>query len=92
MNVVIVDYDPQWARDFELLRARIWPAISDFAVSIAHVGSTSVPGLAAKPILDLDIIVTSQDGELLAIERLAAIGHSHCGNLGIEGREAFGAL
>lgn len=74
MNVVIVDYDPQWARDFEALRARIWPAIEDFAISIEHVGSTSVPGLAAKPVLDIDVIVGSPEGVLLAIERLASIG------------------
>ena len=61
MNVVIVDYDPQWPRDFESLRARIWPAVSDVAAAIEHVGSTSVPGLAAgNPVLDIDIVVESQ--------------------------------
>lgn len=86
MKVQIVDYDPQWALDFEALRARIWPVVSDIAVSIEHVGSTSVPGLAAKPVLDIDIIV----GDVArTIERLASIGYTHRGNLGIEGREAF---
>lgn len=91
MNVVIEPYDPRWARDFELLRERIWPAIEDFAIAIEHVGSTSVPGLAAKPILDIDVVVASQEAVQLAIERLAAIDYSHRGNLGIEGREAFRA-
>jgi GrpB-like predicted nucleotidyltransferase (UPF0157 family) len=91
MNVVIVDYDPRWAPDFEALRARIWPAIEDFAVGIEHVGSTSVPGLAAKPALDIDVIVASHEGVLDAVERLRVIGYDHRGNLGIEGREAFRA-
>jgi GrpB-like predicted nucleotidyltransferase (UPF0157 family) len=92
MNVVIVDYDPRWAHAFEALRARIWPAVEDCAVSIEHVGSTSVPGLAAKPILDIDVVVASQEAMFLAINRLATIGYTHRGNLGIEGREAFSAV
>jgi GrpB-like predicted nucleotidyltransferase (UPF0157 family) len=91
MKVVLVDYDPQWARDFDALRAKLWPPMKDFAVSIEHVGSTSVPGLTAKPILDIDIIAASHEGVLLAIERLAAMGYTHRGNLGIDGREAFRA-
>jgi GrpB-like predicted nucleotidyltransferase (UPF0157 family) len=91
MKVLVVDYDPRWARDFEMLRARIWPVIEDFAISIEHVGSTSVLGLAAKPILDIDVIVDSEHGARLAIERLANLGYTHRGNLGIEGREAFRA-
>ncbi len=91
MNVVIKDYDPRWARDFEALRSRIWPLVEDFAVAMEHVGSTSVPGLPAKPILDIDLIVHPHEGVLLAIERLATIGYTHRGNLGIEGREAFRA-
>lgn len=89
MKVVVVDYNPQWARDFESLRAWIWPAVADFAVSIEHIGSTSVPGLAAKPVLDIDIVVRSQEGVLMAIERLPALGYSYRGNLGIEGRDAI---
>ena len=88
MKVVVVDYDPAWVRDFEALRARIWPAVGEFALAMEHVGSTSVPGLAAKPVLDIDIVVNSAQ-DMLAIERLAAIGYTHRGNLGIEGREAF---
>jgi len=91
MTVVVRDYDPQWVRDFEKLRERIWPVIEDFAVAIEHVGSTSVPGLAAKPIIDLDVIVRSDEGVLLAIERLTAIDYAYRGNLGIAGREAFRA-
>lgn len=89
MNVEVVNYDPAWPIAFSMLRARLWRAVEDFAIAIEHVGSTSVPGLAAKPILDIDVIVNSEQGVLLAIERLTSIDYTYCGNMGIEGREAF---
>ena len=88
-TVVVDDYDPAWPRDFELLRQRIWPVVGDFALGIEHVGSTSVPGLAAKPIIDMTIVVASRDQVPIAIERLASLGYVHQGNLGIDDREAF---
>src|ERR1035437_7032771 len=91
MNVVIVDYEPRWAPDFERLQARILSAVRDTAISIEHVGSTSVPRLAAKPILDIDVIAGTDEGVQLAIERLAGIGYIHRGNLGVDGREALRA-
>ena len=84
-----MDYDPAWVEMFEELNARIWPLVGDFALGIEHVGSTSVPGLAAKPIIDLDIVIPSSADVPLAVERLAQLGYEHRGNLGIEGREAF---
>src|ERR1700679_2933715 len=80
MKVVVVEHDPQWARDFEALRGRIWPVVEDFAVGMEHVGSTSVPGLAAKPILDIDVILGSEKDLPMAIERLASIDYTHRGN------------
>ena len=56
-RTVVVDYDEEWPRRFEKLRARIWPVVSDVAIRIEHVGSTSVPGLAAKPIIDMTVVV-----------------------------------
>ena len=89
-RVVVQDYDPAWPKVFESLRARIWPLVSDIAIAIEHVGSTSVPGLAAKPIIDIDIVVAPPRVDP-AIERLATVGYEHRGDLGIRGREAFAA-
>lgn len=58
-------------------------------MSIEHVGSTSVPGLAAKPIIDLDVVIESNAQLPEAIESLAQLGYVHEGDLGIAGREAF---
>lgn len=88
-TITVVDYDPSWPAAFEHLRASIWPVLGDLAVTIEHVGSTSVPGLAAKPVIDLDVVLRSADDVPIAVERLATLGYLHLGELGIEGREAF---
>jgi GrpB-like predicted nucleotidyltransferase (UPF0157 family) len=88
-TIIVVDYDPAWPEVFQQLLSKVWPLVSDFALSVEHVGSTAVPGLSAKPIIDLSIVVSSEAEIRLAIERLATIGYLHRGNLGIEGREAF---
>ena len=88
-TVIVEDYDPAWARDFEMLRQRIWPEVADVALRIEHVGSTSVPGLAAKPIIDMSIVVASRNDVPKTIERLAPLGYVHRGTLGIDDREAF---
>ena len=87
--VVVVEYDARWPAQFEELRARVWPAVADFAATVEHVGSTSVPGLAAKPIIDMTVVVARHSDVARTIERLATIGYRHIGDLGIEGREAF---
>jgi GrpB-like predicted nucleotidyltransferase (UPF0157 family) len=87
--VIVVAYDPSWPALFERIRASVWPAVHDLATGIEHVGSTSVPGLAAKPIVDLDIVVRSAGHVPTAIASLAALGYQHLGDLGIAGREAF---
>jgi GrpB-like predicted nucleotidyltransferase (UPF0157 family) len=87
--VVVIDYDPEWPARFEALRDRIWPSLEDVALRIEHVGSTSVPGLAAKPIIDMTIVVAHKPDTATAIERLASLGYRHLGTMGIEDREAF---
>ena len=57
-TIVVVDYDPAWPAIFDALRARVWPVISDLALAVEHMGSTSVPGLAAKPIIDMTVVLT----------------------------------
>jgi GrpB-like predicted nucleotidyltransferase (UPF0157 family) len=89
--IAIVDYDPTWPATFERLRDRAWRAVGDVARSIEHVGSTSVPGLAAKPIIDMDVVVSSPEASRAVIARLSTLGYEHIGDLGIPDREAFRA-
>jgi GrpB-like predicted nucleotidyltransferase (UPF0157 family) len=88
-RIEVVDYDPSWPNTFESLCARLWPALADVALSIEHVGSTSVPGLAAKPIIDISSMVPENPDVPIGISRLATLGYIHRGDLGIKGREAF---
>ena len=90
MNPIIIqDYDPGWPELFETLRLRIASALDGIVDAIEHVGSTVVPGLAAKPIIDMDALLASGSDLPLAVARLASIGYAHEGDLGIPGREAF---
>jgi len=88
-EIVVSDYDPEWPNWFERIRLHVWPAVEDIALRIDHVGSTSVPGLAAKPIIDMDIVVGPEDKVRPVTERLAATGYRWAGDLGVVGREAF---
>ena len=90
-SVVVIDYNPEWPAQFERLRRQLMLAMQGIEISIEHVGSTSVSGLAAKPILDIDIVAQSRLQVADAIARLEAIGYKHRGNLGIEDRDAFWA-
>lgn len=62
-EVVIADYDPRWPQRFALERERIERALGAVALRIEHIGSTSVPGLAAKPIVDVLVAVDGADAE-----------------------------
>ncbi|TWH00678.1 GrpB-like predicted nucleotidyltransferase (UPF0157 family) [Nocardioides sp. J9] len=91
MRVTVVPYDPTWPERFEVVRAALVEALADVPhLGIEHVGSTSVPGLAAKPVIDVDVVVAA--GHLdAAIEAMAVAGYEHLGDLGVEGRHAFRA-
>ncbi|GHJ41985.1 GrpB family protein [Streptomyces sp. TS71-3] len=71
--VALLDYQPQWALDFEQLATTLRDALGDHARSIDHVGSTSVPGLAAKDCVDIQVRVEAVD-ESQQVELFAAIG------------------
>jgi GrpB-like predicted nucleotidyltransferase (UPF0157 family) len=87
--VVVVDYDPGWPALFQFFRGRIMAGLGGLAAAVEHVGSTAVVGLAAKPIIDMDVLLVSADALPAAIERLASLGYIHQGDLGIPEREAF---
>lgn len=88
-KVIVLPWDPLWTRDFDAIRQELAAALGALAVRIEHVGSTSVEGLAAKPIIDLDVVIRDDQPLGQVIEALAQIGYIHEGDLGIPGREAF---
>ena len=88
-EIVVEDYNPEWPAWSEQVCAVVWPAVAGVALRIDHVGSTSVPGLAAKPIIDMDIVVAAEDDVGPVIDALAVIGYRWEGDLGVPGRQAF---
>ncbi len=88
-RIEVRPYDPEWSRSFERIRAHVWPAVQHAAMSMEHVGSTSVPGLCAKPVLDICIVVASRRDLPHVVKALAKSGYVHRGDLGVPDREAF---
>jgi GrpB-like predicted nucleotidyltransferase (UPF0157 family)/GNAT superfamily N-acetyltransferase len=74
-RISIVDHDPQWGMLFEREATRIRSVLDDRALRIEHVGSTSVPGLAAKPIIDIVLVVTDSADEAAYLPAMAASGY-----------------
>ncbi len=88
--IEVVEYDPLWPVLFEDITKRVQAAFADGSlIRIEHVGSTSVPGLPAKPVVDIDVVIPSRADLPEAIARLATLGYMHQGDLGITSREAF---
>ena len=73
--ITLVDADPRWPQQFELLRDDIRRALGDSALAVEHVGSTSVPGLLAKPILDICLVVHDPPDESTYVPKLRTIGY-----------------
>jgi GrpB-like predicted nucleotidyltransferase (UPF0157 family) len=91
MAVDVVEYSPTWPELFAAVAADLSRALEGVPIqAIEHVGSTAVPGLAAKPVLDIDVVVDADD-IASAIRALATIGYTHTGDLGLSGREALSA-
>ncbi len=88
-NIVVVPYTPKWNDDFNKIKMELEEIISDSIIRIEHVGSTSVKGLSAKPIIDIDVVIKDYSVFDTIVKRLASIGYIYEGDLGIKGREAF---
>ena len=74
--VVLEPYDPVWSERYEAERVQIAAALGDLAVGIHHIGSTAVPGLDAKPIIDTLIVVSHLDEAARCIEPLQVLGYT----------------
>lgn len=78
MSIEIIAYQPEWPGRFEAERSRLAPVLAPWlSGGIHHIGSTSVPGLAAKPVIDMMAGVRDLAEAQAAVERLAALGYGH---------------
>ncbi len=90
-EITVVEYNPDWENEFNKLKEVYLVALKGVNIDIQHVGSTSVKDLAAKPIIDIDIIADRENEKEKIIRILENLGYKHLGDLGIKGREAFKA-
>jgi GrpB-like predicted nucleotidyltransferase (UPF0157 family) len=73
-DIELVDPDPRWPADFEVVAHRIRDALGARALQIEHVGSTAVPGLPAKPVIDVNLTVADSADEPAWLPALEAVG------------------
>jgi GrpB-like predicted nucleotidyltransferase (UPF0157 family) len=88
-TIEVVDYDPAWPSLFEAERNLLCETLGDVVVEIYHIGSTAVPGLAAKPIIDINLVVTDLQVLDELTGKMASIGYVAKGEFGIPGRRYF---
>jgi GrpB-like predicted nucleotidyltransferase (UPF0157 family) len=74
-EIVVADYDPEWPRWFEQAAERIRGTLGEAALELHHVGSTSVPGLAAKPLIDINLVVADTTEEDAYVPKLEELGY-----------------
>ncbi|KAF2841327.1 putative UPF0157 protein YqkA [Patellaria atrata CBS 101060] len=87
--VVVEPYNPQWPLHFSQIASELINTLQDVDIlRIEHVGSTSVPFLAAKPIIDVDIVILPPSLESV-ISALTASGYTYLGEVGIPDRHTF---
>ena len=87
--MVVIEYDINWPNVFLKIKKELLTVLT-MAADIQHVGSTSIPGMKAKPIIDIDVGLDNWDDFERVKFKLSTIGYDYEGDLGIKGREAFG--
>ena len=87
--VRLAPYTAEWRRLFEAEKALLQAAIGPHVLDIQHVGSTAIPGMVAKPIIDIGIAVTSFEGARVCIQPIEQLGYEYRGEHGIPRRHFF---
>jgi GrpB-like predicted nucleotidyltransferase (UPF0157 family) len=90
--MLIHPYNQEWPSRFDEIEAELLDVLDGLVLRIEHVGSTSVPDLAAKDIIDIDIVYDREASLLDIVEALATVGYKHIGEHGIPLRDAFKRL
>ena len=88
-NIVVVPHDPAWAGGFAQESTALSEVFASCLVGLHHIGSTSVPGLAAKPVIDMLLVVGDVDEADGKNDEMAALGYEAKGEFGIPGRRYF---
>ncbi|GAB2176500.1 GrpB family protein [Dongia sp. agr-C8] len=87
--IVVLDYDPAWPTTFESIRSRLEALLGDLVLEICHVGSTAVPGLCAKPKIDVDVVLRESAAIAIGAGRLLSAGYAGHGDKHKDGMWVF---
>lgn len=87
--IVLLPHDPQWLAEAAAEAERIVRACAPKVLRVEHIGSTSVPGLLAKPLLDVMPVLRSYEDGFACVEPMRALGYWYAGDFGIPGRHFF---
>ena len=88
-QIILVAHDPGWSNEFEREAEQIRTALSGVPIELHHIGSTAIPGIVAKPVIDMIGIAPNVDVLDANVDRLVAIGYEAMGEFGIVGRRYF---
>jgi GrpB-like predicted nucleotidyltransferase (UPF0157 family) len=88
-HITVVDYDPRWVAEFETESDRVRKVLREEIISIEHIGSTSIPGMCAKPVIDILVVVRSIGRIDLYNRSMLDLGYIAKGEFGIAGRRFF---
>lgn len=88
-KVEVVPHDPRWKDAFEVESNRVADALGNTVVGIHHIGSTSIPGIYAKPIIDLLVEVNNITQVAARKSHMESLGYEVMGEFGIPGRQYF---
>ena len=89
MRIYMVPHDPQWRQEFENEAKQITKALGDSVVMVHHMGSTAIPNIYAKPVIDVLLVVTDHTGLDAKQAAMEALGYKAFGEFGIPTRRYF---
>lgn len=90
MHIEVQPYNPQWPTDFLTIKFSLQAALQGIdLIAIEHIGSTSIPGMAAKPIIDIDLVVSPRNLDAATHALVSNGGYENMGEWGVKGRIAF---
>lgn len=88
MDLILSKFDPKWAQYYIEIHKFLKSHLKQLLIRTEHIGSTSVVGMVAKPILDIDLVIKKENFDKVKTI-LRKMGYNHMGDLGIKGRESF---
>ena len=89
MEVIVLPHDPAWVEMFQTESRRVRTALGENALAVHHIGSTAIPSIVAKPVIDMLVAVTDIEAVDTRSDAMVAIGYEAMGELGIPGRRYF---